>query len=130
MKECLCLTCGETNPDNFYVTKGYLRREQCKNCFNEAQKQKWKDNKIKAIKSKGNCCQQCGYDKYHGALEFHHLDPTVKEDNWGRKWQRSWKKIEESIEHTILLCANCHREEHERLRKESARGERDITRPF
>ena len=117
MKQPKCLTCGETAPDKFYVLRGYARKEQCKNCFNEAQKSKWKNNKLKAIELKGGKCQHCGYDKYHGALEFHHIDPTVKESNWDKKWSRSWKTIAESIDRTILLCANCHREEHERIRQ-------------
>lgn len=29
-----------------------------------------------AIAYKGGKCQICGYDRYVGALEFHHLDPT------------------------------------------------------
>ena len=32
--------------------------------------------KVKALEYKGNKCQICGYIKYVGALEFHHLDPT------------------------------------------------------
>ena len=117
MKEHRCLTCGEADPEQFYVVRGYVRKEQCKSCFNESQKAKWKNNKLRAIELKGGKCQHCGYDKYHGALEFHHIDPSVKESNWDKKWSRSWKTILESLKHTILLCANCHREEHEKIRQ-------------
>lgn len=103
--------CGETNPLQFYQT----RKTQCKSCFNDSQKQKWKDNKARAIVLKGGQCSQCGYDKCAGALEFHHKNPLTKEDNWGRKWQLTWSKVEKALEGTTLLCANCHREEHHNL---------------
>ena len=106
--------CGESNPHEFYQT----RKTQCKNCFNDSQKKKWKDNKAKAVELKGGKCSCCGYETYIGALEFHHTDPNVKEDNWNKKWTLAWRKIEEAIKDTILLCANCHREEHARLRNE------------
>ena len=35
--------------------------------------------KLFAIVYKGGKCQKCGYDKCIGALDFHHLDPNVKE---------------------------------------------------
>ena len=116
MSECCCKDCGETDPEQFYVLRGYRRKQQCKNCFNQSQRDKWKQNKMKAIELKGGGCSHCGYDRYHGALEFHHTDPSVKESNWDKKWSRSWSTILQSIESTILLCANCHREEHERIR--------------
>lgn len=35
-------------------------------------------DKVKAIAVayKGGKCQVCGYNKYVGALEFHHVDPS------------------------------------------------------
>lgn len=67
----------------------------------------------KAIKLKGGKCQKCGYLKYSGALDFHHLKKEEKSFNirgYGRTM--SWIKIEKELEKCILLCANCHREIH------------------
>lgn len=38
-------------------------------------------DKIKemGVQYKGGKCCICGYDKYIGALEFHHLDPNQKD---------------------------------------------------
>ena len=113
-----CKTCDETNASEFYST----RKTQCKSCFNRAQMDKWMGNKRKAVEAVGNKCSCCGYNKYIGALEFHHTDPLTKEINWNNLWSLSPNKIEKALEGTILLCANCHREEHERIRTCSIAG--------
>lgn len=48
-------------------------------------------------------CVKCGYDKYIGALDFHHRDPNEKDGEV--------HSIEEAKK-CELLCANCHREAH------------------
>lgn len=73
-------------------------------------------HKIKelSIEYKGGCCERCGYNKYIGALEFHHLDPNEKDFNLSKKGHcRSWEKVKIELDKCILLCANCHREIHE-----------------
>jgi hypothetical protein len=67
--------------------------------------------KLKAIEYKGGKCVCCGYDKYPGVLDFHHLDQGVKEFSIGaRGYTRSWEKIKTELDKCILVCANCHRE--------------------
>ena len=64
-----------------------------------------------AIAYKGGKCQLCGYIKYQGALDLHHLDPSTKEFGIGDKgYTRSWEKIKKELDKCILVCANCHRE--------------------
>lgn len=64
-----------------------------------------------AIVYKGGKCQICGYAKYQGALDLHHLDPSTKEFGIGDKgYTRSWKKVEQELDKCVLVCANCHRE--------------------
>jgi len=60
-------------------------------------------------------CSICGYNKCVSALDFHHNGD--KEFTIGI-FSRSLKKIKEEIEKCDVLCANCHRELHEKLRKE------------
>lgn len=72
-----------------------------------------------AVEYKGGCCQRCGYDKYIGALEFHHKDPNAKEFAISKDGgnSRSWAKIQIELDKCVLLCSNCHREVHaEQLR--------------
>ena len=58
----------------------------------------------------GRCCV-CGYDRYLGALVFHHLDPGEK------RLQISWNGVTQSLaalraeaKKCALLCSNCHAE--------------------
>ena len=76
------------------------------------QKDRWTKRKLQAIEYKGGCCYRCGYDKCHGALQFHHIDPTTKEANWNKIRLWSWDKIVNELDKCLLLCANCHAEEH------------------
>lgn len=82
------------------------------------QVQRWIKIKKKAIEYKGGCCQHCGYDSFYGALEFHHKDRSQKDVNWTKLRLRSWDKIVAELNKCILLCSNCHREEHYRLRQD------------
>jgi hypothetical protein len=72
-----------------------------------------KRRKIKtlAIEYKGGKCQVCGYSKYQGALDLHHLDSDSKKFGIGDKgYTRSWERIKTELDKCILVCANCHRE--------------------
>src|SRR3989338_1346700 len=64
-----------------------------------------------AISYKGGQCEVCGYRKYQGALDLHHLDPKSKEFGIADKgYTRSWTKVKAELDKCILACANCHRE--------------------
>lgn len=63
---------------------------------------------------RGGKCEKCGYNRYLGALDFHHLNPSQKDFTVGN---RDFK-LKECIEETkkcIMLCSNCHRELHANL---------------
>lgn len=65
------------------------------------------------VEYKGGKCEICGYDKYQGALEFHHLNPEEKDFGIAAKgYTRSFEKVKEEIEKCILVCSNCHKEIH------------------
>jgi len=66
--------------------------------------------KLMAIEYKGGKCQICGYDKYPGALDLHHINGK-KDFGIGEKgYTRSWERIKQELDKCILVCANCHRE--------------------
>lgn len=70
----------------------------------------YRKRKRKFVNMLGGKCEICGYSKCLSALEFHHIDSNEKE---GRKeWQK--KKFEQKIRDgkIMLLCSNCHRENH------------------
>lgn len=67
--------------------------------------------KTLSINYKGGKCQICGYNKFQGALDFHHVDPKQKSFSIGEKgYTRSWDRIKEELNKCILVCATCHRE--------------------
>lgn len=68
--------------------------------------------KAKALDHSGGRCLACGYGECNGALEFHHLDPSVKEHGIGNGAPYAWRRQLIEIQKTILLCCRCHREHH------------------
>ncbi len=69
--------------------------------------------RYKSIKYKGGKCIICGYSKCGQALEFHHVDETIKDFGISAKgYTRSWEKVKKELDKCILVCANCHREIH------------------
>ena len=107
-----CSKCStELNESNAYK-KGNRYQSLCKSCFTDYVSQRWVKRKLEAVQSKGGKCQCCGYDKYHGALEFHHLDPKEKDFDWRKTRQMSKTKLQDELDKCVLLCANCHREVH------------------
>jgi 5-methylcytosine-specific restriction endonuclease McrA len=69
-------------------------------------------------------CVRCGYDRYIGALDFHHTDHTQKEMSVNRGSIDS--AVQEAAKCT-LLCANCHREAHQHDTAKSGRRRKSLT---
>jgi|SRR3989344_6898850 len=66
-----------------------------------------------AIAYKGGKCCRCGYERFEGALEFHHLDPRGKDFSLSKDGlTRSWERTKKELDKCVLVCANCHREIH------------------
>lgn len=58
-----------------------------------------------------------GYNKYIGALEFHHKDPNSKDFNISQcRSHKFSQKIKDELDKCSLLCSNCHREEHSKTK--------------
>lgn len=63
------------------------------------------------MKEAGGSCRLCGYDRYAGALQFHHLDPDAKRFALSvRGLTRSLEAARRESRKCVLLCANCHAE--------------------
>ncbi|ASU00923.1 HNH endonuclease [Bacillus phage Anthony] len=106
--ECTCTLCGK---DYVYARSTGCTKTKCNACCVRVNRQKLK---IRAVEYKGGACQRCGYNKSYRALQFHHLDPEEKDFQIGGKVML-WDKIKKELDKCILLCANCHLEEHESL---------------
>lgn len=70
--------------------------------------------KIELVSIKGGSCINCGYNKNLSALHFHHVDPSKKEFKLDLRklGNSSMKVLLKEIDKCLLLCANCHAEEH------------------
>lgn len=70
--------------------------------------------KRKLVEYKGGKCEVCGYDRCDKALEFHHIDPNMKDFNIsGRSY--SFDRMKNEVDKCILICSNCHKEVHDDL---------------
>lgn len=91
---------------------------RCAKCRTESVIRYRINKKIKLIERAGGKCVLCGYNKFRGALQFHHLDRKVKSFAIGGKGiTRSWKLLKIEAKKCILLCANCHAEVEGRIVK-------------
>lgn len=105
--------CGEANPDNFAQrAKDRRCHRVCKQCHYRIRIERYREKKRRAVEYKGGACQDCGYDKCPGALQFHHRSPEEKDPRW--KHMRSWsfEKTKAELDKCDLLCATCHAEKH------------------
>lgn len=114
--EKICADCGEVKDvSNFYIRK---RRNieryhsYCKQCVSDRTLIRQQKLKKQAVEYKGGKCVKCGYDKYIGALDFHHNDPSKKEFNISRKKRFKFDDIKLELDKCDLICSNCHREIH------------------
>ncbi len=81
---------------------------------NYQQLKEWRQRqKIKAVEYKGGKCQICDYNKSISTLCFHHTKPSEKLFSIS-PCDKSWNKIKLELDKCILLCQNCHREEHDK----------------
>lgn len=111
----LCKRCGFSKKSNeFYRRrKGEDLSAYCKECSKSQATERQRNLKFKAIEYLGNKCHMCGYDKCPAALEFHHTDPAEKDFEISKARSTTWSLlITKELDKCVLLCANCHREQH------------------
>lgn len=67
--------------------------------------------KQRLVEEAGGSCRVCGYSRYLGALQFHHLDPSAKSFSLSRRGcTRAFAELQAEAAKCVLLCANCHAE--------------------
>lgn len=77
-----------------------------------AQRTRTQRHKQKAIEYLGGKCAHCGNKFPPAAYDFHHTNPSEKEGSLSKILWYSWDRIQIELDKCILLCANCHRIEH------------------
>lgn len=82
---------------------------RCVRCRSEAVIRRRKRVKEILVREAGGRCLVCGYDRYVGALVFHHRDPAEKRFGINRLGT-SLGRARIEAQKCVLLCANCHSE--------------------
>lgn len=90
---------------------------RCRKCLVIAVTKRRRKLKLLAVEYKGGKCERCGYHKCIDALDFHHLDTSIKEFGIGSGSTKAWEIVKKELDKCELLCANCHREEHFKIDK-------------
>jgi len=117
LEEKKCPKCKVVKKREEFYTKGNGRLySYCRVCAKKNVSSIQKSLKEEAVNYKGGKCISCGYCKCLAALEFHHIDPSQKDFEWKKVKLRSFDNlVKAELDKCVLLCANCHREEHVRL---------------
>lgn len=113
MTKQICGRCKqEKNISEFYSYKT-KNRHWCKECDKSNTIIRQTIFKELCVEYKGGKCEKCGYDKYIGALQFHHKNPNEKDFTISHaKLKKFDDKIKAELDKCELLCANCHAEKH------------------
>jgi len=102
-----CRTHGFTE----HVLTSGGKRYRCNCCRVDAVSARRRRVKLALIEAAGGACRLCGYDRYAGALQFHHIDPRAKAFAIAdRGVARSLERALDEARKCALLCANCHAE--------------------
>ena len=111
-----CSSCKEVKPLTEFYSNGFQPngakkyKAKCKLCQKSYDRTKFR-NTISEIMG-GYCCKICGYNKCLEAIEFHHIEPALKEWKLSELLTHKKETIETELSKGILVCANCHREVH------------------
>lgn len=126
----ICTECNEDKPDHAFSFRNKeesIRQKKCKTCVAIITKKHYENNKedykkrqrnsrgierekrkslINSLKTKCSLCEE----DFPAALDFHHIDPSIKEHMVTRDVGR--KRILNESKKCIILCANHHRKFH------------------
>ena len=131
----VCAKCGRELPVEEFVWKNKekgIRAPRCKECDRESKRISYRkyfdENKdlfrtrskiyrkdrleyINSLKSGGCvCCGETDVD----CLDFHHINPKLKEFEIASATDFSKDKIKAEADKCVVLCANCHRKLHKK----------------
>lgn len=119
-----CEYCNKIYPNEYYHSGN-----KCKKCHNEYARNNCREIKkqcVQYLSPIDNSCMKCGYNRYIGALDFHHRDPTQKEFGIARNHSQFGEKHKRELDKCNLLCKNCHRLEHYYLDNPKERPESSL----
>jgi 5-methylcytosine-specific restriction endonuclease McrA len=123
------LFCNKHGDTRFALSGSKRKRWKCMECSSDYSYFYKKRKKLRAIEYKGGCCTKCGYNKSITALHFHHVNPDEKSFEITNNLAKKWETLKEELDKCILLCMNCHFEEHERIDREQRTDRKNKMKP-
>lgn len=108
--------------------RGGMNRKVCYECISDGLEKGERQKRERAIirqrinqQKIDRGCDICGYNKCPTALEWHHEndDKNFNPGDIIKGTAVSFEKYQQEVDKCILVCANCHREIHWQLDKES-----------
>lgn len=125
MDQKQCLACKLYLPVNMFGSNGESSsgksrlKPRCKEC-NATYEYEIFRAKLERIVGVMKC-SRCGYDRCFSALEFHHTNPAEKDRIIAHMRNYSEERLQREVSKCVMLCSNCHHEEHDKLRNTLAR---------
>lgn len=114
-KQLACRECTKKQHIDWYHKNQGAQVERNKKVFKIKN-----DNYIELKKTLS--CVKCSENRYY-LLDFHHLDPNLKDFTIGSRVNGGIKRLQDEINKCIVLCSNCHREFHHLERAENIKIE-------
>jgi hypothetical protein len=109
LKKRRCRECGHW----FQPRQENARFCSARCCNQSLLNRKRRQTKHRCVAYKGGACERCGYNKCLAALDFHH--PRRNKKDFRMFGALSWSvTLRRELDKCQLLCANCHREAHDR----------------
>lgn len=111
-----CSVCKELKPLTEFYSNGFQPtgakkyKAKCKPCQKTYDRNKFRNTITEIMGSYS--CKICGYSKCLEAIEFHHINPALKEWKLSDLVTNKRETIVAELAKGILVCANCHREIH------------------
>lgn len=114
----LCRLCAKLLPiENFCNNnKSGQKNSYCNKCHSQKVRTSRQNFKIQCIEYLGGKCVKCGYNNCADAFDFHHRDPKQKDFGIGKHQGTKFsEKVKLELDKCDLVCANCHREIHNKI---------------
>lgn len=110
----LCNKCKTEKPlSEFFLKNGKLTHYHCRQCNSDNVAERKREFKRQCVEYRGGVCIDCGFKGHQAVYDFHHLDPTQKDFQFGSIGTTKLNDVvKEELDKCVLLCSNCHRIRH------------------
>jgi hypothetical protein len=120
----VCSVCNEDKDYSHFSKDKYQKsgyNSSCKVCENIRKAESYEGRKWEVFNYKGCSCEICGAIENAEFYDFHHRVPEDKSFDVTSNLMRKWSTLLPELDKCLMLCPNCHRKEHIRIRNDKAK---------